>query len=206
MQNNTSGTLTVYQAAGSSGTIGTVSGTSGGTIVLEGDPTSTTAITNNTLATAGLNVKFNGGTWNLNVGGGYQANLEVDSGMVTVNASTAGGDFNYIESLTVRGGTLNSANTYGMRMGSGYDAGNNSGVNFTGIQTGGLVTVASNGGNAGISYGPCLGSIHQRRQCCLHTQRRDLSRDQPQPAPGPRRRYVRHRHDHVYLVRQRRAD
>ena len=119
-------------------------------------------------------MKFNGGTWKLNVGGGYQANLEVDSGMVTVNASTAEEDFNYIESLTVRGGTLASLNTNGMRMGSGFGANNASGVNFTGVQTGGLVTVVSNAGGQGVNSSAKLGSFSDSVNASYTAERWDL--------------------------------
>ena len=158
--NSTSGTVTVYQAAGSSGTIGTVNATSGATVVLGGDPTSTTAINNGgALNTLGANVKFNGGTWNLNYGGGYQSNLEVDSGNVTVNGTPGGSqDFNSIVSLTIKGGTLTAADWYGMRMGSAGGANANNGVNFVGVQTGGLVSVLANPSNNYGSNSAQLGS------------------------------------------------
>ena len=157
-QTNTSGTLTVYEGASSSGSIGTVNGASGSTVVLTGDPTSTTSIYN-TLSTGGQTVIFNGGTWNLTYGGGYQSNLVVNGGLVTRGVgqgSNNQGDFNGLVSLTVSGGTLISSNTYGMRMGNAWGSNTGGGNNFTGVQTGGLVSVtglpelgsADNGYNA----------------------------------------------------------
>ena len=125
-QNSNSGQLTVIQPAGFSGTIGTVSATtSGTTVVLEGDPTSTTNITN-VLNTAGQTVTFNGGNWNLIAGGAYGSTLIVNSGLVTRPlAAPTGGDFFDLQSVTVNGGTLNLANLYGMRMGNQGGAGFN---------------------------------------------------------------------------------
>ena len=97
-------------------------------------------------------VTFNGGTWILNTGGQYQSSLVVQSGLVTLPA--AAGDFLGLESLTVHGGTLNSANTYGMRMGNQFGANNNTGVNFAGIQTGGLVSVTNTNSSAMLQLDP----------------------------------------------------
>ena len=151
-QNPNSGLLTVYQPAGFSGTIGTVTATtSGTTVVLGGDPSSSTTITN-ALNTVGQTVEFNGGNWSLPQGGAYQSSLVVNAGVVT--RPIGGGDFKDLQSFTMTGGTLNALNTYGMRMGntSGVGAGGGA-VPFTGLQTGGLVVV-SNSNNQSACWDP----------------------------------------------------
>ena len=141
-----SGTFSIYQPANSSTTIGSVVGQPGSTVVLGGDPTSSTTLTANfPLNIPGQTVKFQGGYWVLTNGGSYESNLEVDSGLVI--RPYTGGDFYDLEGVKITGGTLLSQNQYGMRMG-GNQSNQSGGLPFTGIQTGGLLSVSntSNGG------------------------------------------------------------
>ena len=137
-QNSTTGVITLYQPAGTR-TLGAVTGVSGGVLILSGDPGANTTTSTN-LNNGGFTVKFIGGNWTLNGGGGYATNLEVSGGTVLRPAST--GDFNNIAAFTIHGGQFTSANNYGMRMGSTYGANNNSGSNFIGVQDGGTVVVS----------------------------------------------------------------
>ncbi len=136
-QSNNVGVITLNQSAGLHGLSG-ITGVSGGTIVLAGDSTSSTTI-NSTLNNAGFTVKFNSGSWTLAADGGYGSNLEVNGG--TVLRPVGGGNFYNVTSLVIHGGELQCANNYGLRIGNTYGANNNSGVNFTGLQDGGLLNV-----------------------------------------------------------------
>ena len=154
-QSSIAGTVSIYQPANSSGSIGTINCVSGATLVLGGDPTSTTTVASG-LGNAGANVTFNSGNWNLTAGGNYSQNLAITGGYVTRGpgqGSNNEGDFNSLVSLNVSGGTLISSNTYGIRMGNSSDAQNTGGNNFTGVQTAGLVTVV-NSGNSTYSVLP----------------------------------------------------
>ena len=143
--NSIVGSVSITQPALSSGSIGTINGASGSSVVLGGDPTSTTTVTN-ILDTAGQTVQFNGGNWILNGQGQYETSLVVQSGLVTRPYGT--GDFYDLESLTIHGGTLNSANTFGIRMGNQFGANyvGDVDVPFTGVQDGGLLTLTNTNG------------------------------------------------------------
>lgn len=139
-QNSATGFITLYQPAGTR-TLGAVTGVSGGTLILSGDPAANTTISTN-LNNGGFTVKFNGGNWTLNDGGSYGTILEIGGGTVLRPAGTD--DFHNIASFTIHGGQFTSANNYGMRMGSTYGANHNSGSNFIGVQDGGAVVVSGN--------------------------------------------------------------
>ena len=122
-----------------------------------GDPTSTTAIAN-TFNTAGQTVKFQGGTWNLNGGGGYQ----IESGNGQRNGDRGWPQFHRRRLLPdpIADGPRRDTFVFEhLRHTNGqhYGANNATGINFTGLQDGGLVSVANNNSNNG-SNGPQLGS------------------------------------------------
>ena len=149
-QNSSAGILTVNQPAGFSGTIQNVNGTVGTTVVLEGDPTSTTTITaSSPLSTAGQTVQFNGGTWISTIGGNFNSSLVVNGGTLAVIS----GDFTALQSLTVhQGGVVSTTggSQYGMRMGNLTGLNDTRYLPFTGVQDGGLVSVADTSGNGAL--------------------------------------------------------
>ena len=147
-----SGSLSLYQpGASSSTTIGTVSGQAGSTVMLALDPTSSGTISS-TLNSPGQTVKFNGGTWTLGFAGGFSSTVEVDSGSVTHPATV--NDFNFVRGLTIHGGTLSVLNLYGLRMGGNGAGDTTGGVNFVGVQDGGLLFFSpANSGDSNMSLG-----------------------------------------------------
>ena len=138
--NNAAGAITLYQSPGTRA-IGSVLGVGGATVALTGDPASATAVRNN-FSTAGMTIKFGGGTWYLNGNATiFAGNLEVNGGMVALTNRNGGQNFYMNQNgqvFTMHGGTLISSNQYGFRMGSTFGAGNG-GVNFTGNQDGGTL-------------------------------------------------------------------
>jgi len=136
--NNASGVITFYQSPGAH-VFGTIGGVSGATVVLDGDPASSTVVVNR-FSAGGMNLKFGSGNW-YPAGNGtvFAGNLEVDGGLVALT-NRNGGQNCYMnqngQTLTLHGGTLISSNTYGFRLGNTFDA-NQSGANFTGCQDGG---------------------------------------------------------------------
>ena len=147
-QSSTSGIITVCPAAGYSGTIGTVTGVSGGTLILGGSPSASTTISN-ILNNTGFTADFVSGTWNLDGGGSYQTNIVINGGTVNRPANT--GDFYNVAAFTIHGGVYNGFNQYGMRMGSTYGPSDNSGQTTVCTQDGGVVTVSGNDASIGSS-------------------------------------------------------
>ena len=145
-QYSTAGILTVNQPVGFSGTIQNVNGAAGTTVVLEGDPTSSTAINGGSpFSTAGQIVQFNGGTWTSIYGGNFNSSLVLNGGTLVVN----NGDCHGLQGLAVHQGgelLLTGSSQYGLGMGNYYHY-NADNVPFTGVQDGGLVSVANTSTN-----------------------------------------------------------
>ncbi len=133
----TTGSITVYQAPGFTGTLSSINSPSGSTLILTGDPSATTTI-QATLGNGGQIINFKNGTWDLTGGGSYSANIEIDGGTVARPAGT--GDFYNIDSFTITGGTFESINNYGMRVGNTFNA-QGGGSSFSMSQTGGMLIV-----------------------------------------------------------------
>ena len=137
---NTTGVITLYQAPGAR-TINTISGVSGATMVLSGDANAYTIISN-TFSTGGMKIVIAGGTWQM-LGGGtvFAGNAEFDGGVFSLTNSGQNFYFNQNgQSLTIHGGTIISANSYGLRLGSTFGAASGGGT-FTGLQDGGLISM-----------------------------------------------------------------
>jgi hypothetical protein len=147
----TAGVLTVIQSPSFSGTIGTISGASGSTLVLAGAPSSVTRISN-PLGSGGQTVVFNGGAWTLAGSGAYTTSLVIESGTVQTLVGS-GQNFYNVASLTISGGVFNNQAGYGLRMGNTFGANNGASGPFTGVQTGGFASVTQAGFELGANSG-----------------------------------------------------
>ncbi len=164
LDSGTTGVITVNEPPGYSGTIGTIEGAAGSTILLVGAPTSTPTI-KNILDSPGQTVVFDGGRWILAGGGAYTSSLVIESGTV-LTLSGAGQNLLDVESLLFTGGSFVDQATYGLRMGNTVNANASATGPFTGVQTGGFVSVTNSGfeigGNTGaypVSYTLSSGTL-----------------------------------------------
>ena len=161
---NATGGVTFYQSPGLHA-IGTVSGVSGATVALAGDPSATTVLPNK-FSTGGMNLKFLGGNWFLNGDGTiFAGNAEVDGGVLRFTNRNFYFDQNG-QTFAMHGGTIYCANTYGLRLGGTFGANNNSGSDFAGTQDGGLISLNSsslelgnNTASKNVSYALSGGTI-----------------------------------------------
>lgn len=141
--NVVSGAVRLNQAAGSH-ILGSGTGSAGTSLILAGDSASTTTVTNS-LGSTGMLVKFDGGTWILNVSAGhYYGSYELDSGTVQVSGSSnARFDTSDSQTLTIHGGQWLGTSSGGLRFGCTYWAyGVTTPHDFTANQDGGEVLVS----------------------------------------------------------------
>ncbi len=145
------GVITVSQGPGFTGSIGAIGGSANTSLILAGSPTSNTTI-GSTLNHSSQTVTFNGGTWVLDGGGAYSSPLVINSGTVQTEIGS-GQDFYDLTALTVTGGYFNDQASYGLRMGNTFDANTSANSAFTGLQSGGLVSVVIGSFELGGSSG-----------------------------------------------------
>lgn len=148
-QKSTTGKLTLYQSPGTH-QIGTLTPSSGATLILDGAADTYTTVSNRFDPAGGLFI-VNNGTWAFHVGDNAgTANIRLNGGTLTVTPGSARFALNNSDgsTLTIAGGALIVPSTvsWGLRIGNIHGSWHNSGNSCTGVQSGGVVRISNNSG------------------------------------------------------------
>ncbi len=147
IQNTATGTL-VLQGGISSNIFGSIKNNSTGTLVLNGESGSTNILTGSFGGTANGTLVFSNGYYKSLGGQRHIAgNLTVAGGTFVVTGDRLGMEYAN-QQLNIFGGSLSATNnTYGFRLGSdgGLGQAASASVNFTGLQTNGIVAIYTSG-------------------------------------------------------------